>query len=190
MAALAAALLLLALILVFPFSITLSILVSASPEALEIRLTVGRIRRRFRFPPWPQLEELPESPRRAPPVDPRVLAELAREVSRRLLLRRLRWTSMAGLGGARTTALGAGLIWTGKSLTLAALDNLTHLSGRPQVSVRPVFDRTGLYTHLRCIASFRLGDIIIALASFFAGLAWRKGVAFRWPQTKTLSRAS
>lgn len=178
---------LLALFLLYPFRVPFALELCLGSGEPGLVLQLGPARREIPLPSWPSVQKAGVSEKRLPLG---LIRHLGLVLLSAITLADLEWETRVGLGSAGSTALGAGLVYQLKTLVLAALRTQVRVRGAPDIGVGPDYSGWRLVSRFSCIALFRAGDIITALALYVLRQAWRKGVAHRWPRRRTQLRVS
>jgi hypothetical protein len=75
----------------------------------------------------------------------------------------LHWKTVYGSQDAAITGIGAGMLWTVKSLIIARLNKHVIVTQKPVICVDPIFGHNSFKVDFQCIFSIRLGNVINAM---------------------------
>lgn len=89
------------------------------------------------------------------------LHQIIKGFLRHVYLDLYKWESVVGTGDAMHTGLVAGFIWTGKGIILALTSNYVVFTKKPDISVKPVFNKKVYNSKFECILRFRVGYVIL-----------------------------
>ncbi len=91
---------------------------------------------------------------------------------KRIIVKRIEWHSLVGVGDAAHTGTLTGAIWTLKGSIMGMLSHFLRLKEMPILSVTPHFQLPIIQTRITCIFQFRIGYAILAglkLIKFWKG---------------------
>jgi hypothetical protein len=110
---------------------------------------------------------------------------------KRVMIKRLEWHTLVGVGDAAHTGIITGAIWSLKGGVVGLLSNFLRLKEMPVLSVTPHFQMAIIQTRITCIFQFRIGYAILAglkLIKFWKGGRpnFKMNTAYSKEKTKTV----
>nr|WP_285889623.1 DUF2953 domain-containing protein [Neobacillus niacini] len=110
---------------------------------------------------------------------------------KKVMIKRLEWHSLVGVGDAAHTGIITGALWTLKGSVVGMISHFLRLKEMPVLSVTPHFQMAVIQTRITCIIQFRIGYAILAglkLIKFWKGGRpnFKMNTAYAKEKTKTV----
>lgn len=107
------------------------------------------------------------------------LKEILKPFGRKVTVLKWQWHSSLGTGLADETGVLTGLAWCFKSLITSCLQRYLNWGAKPEVSVRPNFQKPSFSTHFACMIRFRIGYAILAGIRILLNLRKRRDQSWK-----------
>jgi hypothetical protein len=107
------------------------------------------------------------------------LHKIIRDFLKKVMLRKIEWHTMVGVGDAAATAVITGAFWAVKGGVIGVLSHYMKLKDMPVMTITPSFQHAVSITSFKCMIQFRVGHAILAGIKLVK--YWKGG----WPEFKT-----
>ena len=90
------------------------------------------------------------------------LHKIVRHFLRKVMIKKIEWNSMVGVGYAAHTGMLVGALWSVKGGLIGILSNYMRLMEMPKIMITPNFQKSISQTRFTCMIQFRIGNAMLA----------------------------